>query len=281
MSWGKRGTAAWGRDLLRRWRRDKTAAPHGRSVSRDPLDPVRRRLSAEHLRGDGLEIGALHRPLWVSADARVRYLDRLDLDQLTQHYPDIDRAEMTPIDIVDDGETLESIEDDSLDFIIANHQLEHCENPLGSLRTHLRKVKTGGVLYYAIPDRRYTFDADRDLVEFEHLVRDDREGPEISRREHYLEWSRLVNKLPTEAAIEADASHLMRIQYSIHFHVWDFESFGGFLDDAARYLDEPFRVLDLLRNESENIAVLRRCTSVERWLGALTARRRDGDRGSV
>ncbi len=271
---GSDSRAAWGRDLLWRLRRRKTTGVAGAPATRDPLDPVRRHLSAQYLRGDGLEIGALHRPLWVSEHAQVRYLDRIDVDQLTQHYPDIDRAEMTPVDIVDDGETLESIEDDSLDFIIANHQLEHCENPLGSLRTHLRKVKAGGVLYYAIPDRRYTFDADRDLVEFEHLVRDDREGPEVSRREHYLEWSRLVNKLPNAAAIEADASHLMDMRYSIHFHVWDFESFRSFLDQAAKYLETPFRVLDLRRNESENIAVLRRSTAVDRWLRAMTPGRR-------
>lgn len=268
MSWASE-RPTWGRRLLWRLRRGKRGAGRDGPAIRDPLDPVRRELSAEHLRGDGLEIGALHRPLWVSEQARVRYLDRLDIDQLAGHYPEIDRAEMTPVDIVDDGETLASIEDDSLDFIIANHQLEHCENPLGSLRTHLCKVKTGGVLYYAIPDRRYTFDAERELVDFDHLVRDDQEGPEVSRREHYLEWSRLVHKLPDEAAIQADASRLMEMQYSIHFHVWDFDRFRSFLGQAADYLESPFRVLDLRRNESENIAVLRRGRSVDRWLRAM------------
>jgi hypothetical protein len=62
---------------------------------------------------------------------------------------------------VDDGERLEKVEDASAGFLIANHMLEHCENPLGMLRNDLRKVAHGGWLYYAMPDMRCCFDIAR------------------------------------------------------------------------------------------------------------------------
>ena len=244
--------------LLSRWLPSRgTAATASKAVdSRASLEGTRRRLSETHLAGDGIEIGALHCPLWTSDRARVRYVDRLDLEGLRAHYPELSGQALAPVDIVDDGETLASIADHSLDFIIANHQLEHCENPLGTLRCHLRKLKPRGRLYYAIPDRRFTFDADRELVSFEHMVEDDREGPERSRQAHYREWSRLVNKQPTDEAVELEAQQLQEMRYSIHFHVWDFERFGDFLERAQSYLDHPFHVLELVRNHEENVAIL-------------------------
>ncbi len=43
----------------------------------------------------------------------------------------------------------------------------------------------GGILYYAIPDERNSFDIDRPLTEFDHLVADDADGGVASRLEHF------------------------------------------------------------------------------------------------
>ena len=45
----------------------------------EPMLAARRELSERYLEGAGVEIGALHQPLWTSERATVRYIDRLDV----------------------------------------------------------------------------------------------------------------------------------------------------------------------------------------------------------
>ena len=139
-------------------------------------------LAREFLHGNGLEIGALHNPLPLTDAARVRYVDRFDIAGLRRHYPELGDLELVPVDIIDDGETLANVLPASQDFIAASHFFEHCENPLGAIRAHLGRLKPGGLLFYAIPDKRMTFDHARANTGFAHLVADDIEGPQCSRR---------------------------------------------------------------------------------------------------
>src|SRR5258708_6777558 len=81
----------------------------------------RNELSEKYLIGEGVELGALHNPLWTSERAVVRYVDRLDVPGLRRQYPELDKYNLVNVDIIDDGETLSSIEDGRLDFVIANH----------------------------------------------------------------------------------------------------------------------------------------------------------------
>ena len=107
-------------------------------------DP-RAQLAAEFLRGGGVEIGALHQPMPVPPGAGVTYVDRMTVEDLRAHYPELAELPLTPVDVVDDGERLETFADESIDFLVANHFLEHCENPIGTIETHLRKLRPGGV----------------------------------------------------------------------------------------------------------------------------------------
>jgi SAM-dependent methyltransferase len=190
----------------------------------------RSELTAKFLAGNGIEIGALHEAVPVPAAARVRYVDRLPVTALREHYPELAGLPLVEVDILDDGETLASIPDGSLDFIIANHMLEHCENPLGAIRTHFRKIRAGGVLYYAVPDMRFSFDNARPLTPKEHFLDDDRLGPQQSRDAHFEEWVRLVMHITGEHQVREEAARLKATNYSIHFHVWDFDSFQYFVD---------------------------------------------------
>ena len=227
------------------------------TFDRDRWLATRRTLSDAYLTGDGIEVGALHQPLWTPPAARVRYVDRYDVDGLRAHYPELREFDLVTVDVIDDGERLDRFADDSLDFVICNHMLEHCENPLGTIRSHLRRVRPGGVLYYAVPDKRRTFDVGRDVTPFDHLVDDDRHGPDRSRHAHYREWSLLVNHLPAADA-EAEAERLDRMNYSIHFHVWDDTAFRQFVRQAQLYLGNAFSVEAIVQNQFEAIAVLRK-----------------------
>jgi ubiquinone/menaquinone biosynthesis C-methylase UbiE len=185
-----------------------------------PAELLRRKAIARaYLRGHGIEIGAMHNPLKVPRQARVRYVDRVSALELAKEHPDL-RSKLVKVDIVADGETLDAIPDSSQDFVIANHFVEHCQNPIGALRNMLRVVRKNGVLFLAIPDKRYTFDADRPATPIEHLLRDDREGSAWSRSQHYDEWTRLVDKVKGAAKVEQHTRELMERQAAIHFHVW-------------------------------------------------------------
>jgi SAM-dependent methyltransferase len=216
---------------------------------------IRADVALRFLRGDGIEIGALDFPLRLPRGARVRYVDYLDEAGLRVTYSQTLR-EGRPLvvpDVVDDGARLASFPDASLDFIVANHMLEHVEDPIAALHHQLRVLRADGVLYLTLPDARYTFDAPRPLTTVDHLLKDHREGPQISRREHYEECARLIEGHRgddvTKRAHEMDAEGLRP-----HFHVWEPLNFAGFL--AA--LDLPFS-LDLMQvSVGEFLVVLRK-----------------------
>lgn len=182
--------------------------------------PVAGVLARTYLRGHGLEIGALHNPLPVPPEAHVTYVDRLPVDALRQQYPDLRDKPLVAVDLVDDGERLPRVADDSQDFVIANHFLEHCEDPLGTLGHLFRVLRPGGILYMALPDKRYTFDAPRPLTDLAHLRADHAHGPAGSRRAHYEEYVRLVHGVTDPEELQRHTDDLMARGYSIHFHVW-------------------------------------------------------------
>lgn len=187
--------------------------------SRAPLD--RERIARWYLRGRGIEIGALHQPLPAPRSARVTYVDRLPAETLRHEMPELKAYPIVRVDIVDEGERMASIAGGTQDFVVANHFLEHCEDPIGAALNMFRVLRPGGILYVAVPDKRYTFDVDRPVTPLEHLLRDHREGPAWSRRQHGEEWIRLVERVTTPEAIEARLTELTtEPRHPIHFHVW-------------------------------------------------------------
>jgi SAM-dependent methyltransferase len=218
---------------------------------------VRRRLADRYLAGSGIEIGPLHLPLSVPRGVRVRYLDRMDVPELRQQYPELADLKLVTPDVIDDGETLSTIDDHSVDFVIANHMIEHCEDPIGTLSNHLRVLRDGGVLYMAVPDARRTFDRDRPATPLAHIVRDHLEGPDGSRHDHYLEWARLVAGVRAQE-VPLHAEELERSRYSIHFHVFTPHTFLELLLYCRRELGLPAQVECCVSTGHEFIVIIRR-----------------------
>jgi SAM-dependent methyltransferase len=243
---------------------------HGQPVQLDP-PPVyleaRAEFAARYLFGEGLEIGALHQPLAVPAHARVSYVDRMKTDELRREYPELAEWDLTEVAVVDDGETLATVADASQDFIVANHFLEHCENPIGTIETHLSKLRPGGILFYAVPDKRFTFDFRRPVTPIEEMIADYDEGPERSRAEHYEEWCRLViNEESTGTAEQAAseewvtnrARELEAAKYSIHMHVWTQAEFLQLILACRERFGNGFDVEATARRAIEFMVVLRK-----------------------
>ena len=137
---------------------------------RDPLDPSRAvcrepgppSAAGEPVsRGEGLEIGAAHSPLPVPGLCRVRYVDRHSVDELRRQYSELAAVPFVPLDVIDDGEKLNTIAPESQDFVIASHFLEHTQDPIGTIRRHLQVIRQGGILFVAVPDKRFSFDVNR------------------------------------------------------------------------------------------------------------------------
>jgi len=209
----------------------------------------RSRLAA-WLSGDGIEIGALHHPLPVRPGTTVTYVDWKDEVGIREHYPELKRWSLAPVSVVATAEDLGPFADESLDFVIANHLLEHLELPIRALMEFQRVLKPGGVLYMALPDGRLTFDKRRQPTTIEHLFEEQRKGAEANRRDHYLEWAMKVDgKQGTEA--EGHAADLVARRYSIHFHVWTPDTFLDFLVAVRREFGLDFQLLGYAVAERE------------------------------
>ena len=264
----------------RRWvrRAGELASPAQRDVR-----AVRRRLARAYLAGSGLEIGALHLPLPVPRHAHVAYVDRMTSQELRREYPELRSYDLVDVDVVDDGQTLVTVPDASVDFVVANHFIEHTEDPIAALANHARVLRPGGVLFLAVPDKRRTFDASRPVTPLEHVVHDHTAGPAGSRRGHYEEWATLVEGLQGTPATERAAA-LDRDDFSIHFHVWTPHAFAELLLHCAAVEGLPLELETLQPVRHEFIAVLRRPDGgsgdgrMDRRAATALAARRFGER---
>ena len=238
-----------------------------------PRDPApvfldaRREFAERFLAGEGLEIGALHLPLETPRKAHVRYVDRMSVEDLRAEYAELEEWDLTPVDVIDNGELLSTIPEGSQDFIVANHFLEHCEDPIRTIETHLAKLRPGGVLFYAVPDKRYTFDSRRPPTPLEHMVADHERGAERSRAEHYDEWARLVIDAEAPAGAEGAAfeewatrraRELEKDAYSIHMHVWTQAEFLELILHCRDRSGGAFDIEAAARQAIEFIVVLRK-----------------------
>ena len=102
---------------------------------------LRNVLADTFLAGEGIEIGGLHIPLRVPRSVRLRYVDRMPAAELRRQYPELANEKLVPIHIIDDGERLATFEDDSQDFIIANHFIEHTQDPIGTIKRFLQVLR--------------------------------------------------------------------------------------------------------------------------------------------
>lgn len=250
-------------DLVRRvgYRLRLIAARGGRVIGLEiPLE-FRGGLIKRYLRGEGIEIGALTAPLPMPPGATVKYVDRFATQELKRHWSGEDSAAIVDIDIVDSAETLSTISDSSQDFVIANHVIEHLENPLAALENFLRVLKPGGILFMAVPDKRYTFDRRRSITPLPDIIRDYEQGPEWSLEAHYEDWARHVDNVPETELREQVRKHLQD-KSEIHFHVWTRRSFTDLLHYCRDQLGWKFQIETVQPNAVEFIVILRKKSDV-------------------
>ena len=234
--------ARWARLKLR----DKIRSlPPRREATRDDL-------AFRYLRGEGIEIGALYWPQRLPAAARARYVDYAPEEVLRT----LDPAHpwVHPVDVIDDAQRLAKFEDESLDFVIAHHVIEHLEDPVAALGTFLRVLRPEGVAFITVPHASHTFDAPRERTTVAHVLRDHREGPEVSRREHYEEWARFIDGITHPQVLAGRVDEYAAQDHRHHFHVWEPETFLELL----LALRLPFRLEAMIATGEEFSVILRK-----------------------
>jgi len=217
---------------------------------------ARRVIADLFIRGHGIEVGAGSRPFPIPEGATCFYGDIRDGDALKAHFK---TDQVTKVDFID-AQTFAGIPPKSLDFIISAHVIEHVENPVGSLRSAMARLKPDGVYVLAVPDARYAFDRQRPLTTTDHLMADDVDGGAGTRLQSYrefveftavAEWKQQI----AEETIEAEARRLSEAKMDIHFHVWTGETFLAFLDRFKRAIN--FEIVGTTFVVYENLFILR------------------------
>ncbi|HSO07549.1 MAG TPA: methyltransferase domain-containing protein [Pelomicrobium sp.] len=245
-------------------------------VDAESAGRARARVARPHLRGEGLEIGALHFPLRVPRRARVRYVDRMSKADALRAFPDLDPDRVVSPEFIDDGFTLADVPDASQDFLIANHVLEHAPDVLGTLETWSRVLRPGGHLILSVPVAARCFDRERPLTPVAHFEEDYRlrqAGREDefwqATRAHYDEWTRTshVNILReqgrevperSEAEIERETDARLAQRVEIHFHTFSAQSFGAMLARFCEAIRPGMTVARVADLTTEVMGIVRR-----------------------
>jgi SAM-dependent methyltransferase len=133
----------------------------------------------------GIEIGAsAHNDYGVDAINIDRY-DSMDTKYKQEEWNLCGRKR--PVDVVAPGDDL-PFEDDSVDFVLASHVLEHFPDPIRALKEWIRVARHKVVV--VVPHRDRTFDRERDLTPIDEFVRRHESSFTSADDEHWSVWSR-------------------------------------------------------------------------------------------
>lgn len=211
-----------------------------------------------HVKGEGIEIGGLHRPLRVFHGAHVRLVNRAVIGELRKFHPEQVNAYDLRVDLVDDAETLVKLEAASCDFVIVNRMLVRLRNPIGAIENYLRVLRTDGTLLITHAEKSASLDAGREITSFEHVKRDHFEGPQWSERQHYEEWVKTVEAVRDDDARDKRIAALLADRAEIRFHVWTAREILELIFKLQRDFGMRFSIEFFARTGSEVVTVLRK-----------------------
>ena len=189
-----------------------------------------RELAGRSLTGSGIEFGAGASPFPVPLACRVRFADRLDYADLNhERYPGQLEEDLVDPDLVSDLSTCENIGFESVDFLIACHVIEHTRNPIGALVEAWKRLRSGGSLVLAVPDRDRTFDREREVTSLAHLIEDYAQPSRERDYAHYEDFYAHAFKVAA-ADYRATVDARFAESYAIHYHVWTLDTFLAMVD---------------------------------------------------
>jgi SAM-dependent methyltransferase len=118
--------------------------------------------------------------------------------------------------------------DNTYDFLLSSHCIEHLANPLQGLREWMRVLKSSGVLVLVIPHKDKTFDARRSVTALEHLIQDDLAQQLETDMTHFDEvlMTHSLGEHPSDLEMEALRQRMLanHTNRCMHHHVFDVQA---------------------------------------------------------
>jgi predicted SAM-dependent methyltransferase len=186
-----------------------------------------RELSACTLRGRGIEFGAGTAPFCVPPGCDVEFADFFSKPQLFErsYKSQLEaNADFVDLQYVTTIEEISGVPDESLDFIVACHVIEHTRNPVKAIARSFECLKKGGKLVLVVPDKRLTFDKTRELTTLEHNIADYMHPDTQRDEQHYFDYCRNVMGI-SDDTLDSFVRSAIERNMDLHFHVWTYDSF--------------------------------------------------------
>jgi SAM-dependent methyltransferase len=213
------------------------------------VTPTPRALLTRFLNGAGVELGPGHHPMPIQFPGiAVQYVDRWQPEENLELFTNLEPGATFPKpDIIAnlDVDRLSALTDESQDFVIASHLLEHLADPLAQMSEIHRVLKPSGVVLVFLPDRRYTFDRKRSPTPLEHLVADYRDQVTVVSDEHIEDYLRKTDVWnPAWTPEQQRAEFEVNRRRSIHVHCWSEDEFLPVVEHMIVQMDMRWELLD-------------------------------------
>ncbi|GAB3509056.1 methyltransferase domain-containing protein [Pseudoxanthomonas daejeonensis] len=156
----------------------------------DLLQELRRDVLLRHVHRDHrvIEVGAFYRPTILPGEAQTIFADYYGTDELqSQAGAQGVNRQVAPVTIRLAEQELWEAFRGRVDWIVANHVLEHLVDPFRWLKQIEPCLNEGGAVFITLPDKRFSFDHARTDTAFAHFVADYLFGGEKSLPEHCVD----------------------------------------------------------------------------------------------
>jgi SAM-dependent methyltransferase len=215
------------------------------------VSPTPRGLLTRFLSGSGVELGPGHHPMPIAyPGVSVRYVDRWQPEENLALFTNLETGATFPKpDIVAnlDADRLSALGDQSQDFVIASHLLEHLADPLSQIGEMYRVLKPGAVVLVFLPDRRCTFDRERSATPLAHVITDHRDRVTVVSDEHIEEYLRKTGVWDPSWTPEQEREQFeLNRQRSIHVHCWSEDEFLPVIEHAVVEMGMQWELLDAM-----------------------------------
>lgn len=128
---------------------------------------------------------------------------------------------------IQEASELKNIPEESYDFLLSSHSLEHIANPIKALKLWHKLVKPKGEFILILPDKRNTFDLKRPYTSLQHLIEDYRQDVDEYDNTHFDE---ILSNYSPQHATEANSIETVKenlrnnfVNRYAHHHVFNFE----------------------------------------------------------
>lgn len=121
--------------------------------------------------------------------------------------------------------------EESFNFILSEHVLEHVRDPIGMLKEWMRVLKPEGHVFLFLPNPAVTFDRFRKRTTLQHLIQD-HEGQD-SDQAHLADWFKNVLDHGLARQYQYKYSQEEVLEFGLlHRHVWQADD----IHDLVRFL---------------------------------------------